>query len=193
MLQLCLLALLAAEKAEEVRGASGARSDQLEIQSGGLVLREGSAGAAFATVRVAKGKRILSYFLVVKHNLGKTENPPDFSEEATAEEGDGRSKQTLTLDGRAVEIGYQVRVEKGKITKQALTINRKAVPPSKGRVFLVDLTASPPRWEQRKLDLPAEVAETTSKKAADELVKKVLAKLARQDRKVKTFIEAASR
>ena len=37
------------------------------------------------------------------------------------------------------------------------------------------------------------VAETTSKKAADELVKKVLASLARQDSKVKEFIDKAGR
>jgi hypothetical protein len=187
-----LMLLLSADKVEVIQGASGSRSDQLEVQSGGLVLREGTAGAAFGTVRVGKGKRHLSYFVVVKHNLGKAGNS-DFGEEATVEEGDGKSKQTLTIDGRTLEIGYQVQVEKGKATKQTLTINRKEAALSKGRVFLVDMTVSPPTWEQRKLDLPAEVSETTTKKAADELVKKVLASLAKQDRKVKTFIESAGR
>jgi hypothetical protein len=191
MLQaLCLLAVLAADdKVEVIQGATGSRSDKLEVQSGGLVLREGSAGAAFGTVQVGKGKRRLSYFVVIKHNLGKA-GSSDFGEEANAEEGTGRSKQTLTIDGRTLEIGYEVRVD-GK-AKEALTINRKAVEVGKGRVFLVDLTASPPRWEQRKLDLPSDVSATT-KKAADELVKKVLASLGKQDRKVKAFIDAAGR
>jgi hypothetical protein len=189
---LCVLALAAGEKAEVVQGASGSRSSQLEIRSGGLVLREGSAGAAFGTVRVGKGKHRLSYFVVVKHNLGKA-GDSSFNEEVMVEGGDGKSKQTLTVDGRTLEVGYQVRVEEGKTAKQTLTVNRKAVEVNKGRVFLVDLTVSPPRWEQRKLDLKDEVPETTSKKAADELVKKVLASLAKQDRKVKAFIENAGR
>ncbi len=193
MTALCLLCLLALEdKAELIQGASGSRSEQLEVQSGGLVLREGSAGAAFGTVQVGKGKRQLSYFLVLKHNLGKASSS-DFAEEATAEEGEGKSKQTLSLDGKTLEVNYQVSVAGGKVTKQSLALNRKTVDLSRGRVFLVDLTASPPRWEQRKLDLPAEVPPTTTKKAADELVKKVLANLARKDSKAKSFIDSAGR
>jgi hypothetical protein len=192
MMQMCLLALLAAEKVEVIQGVSAARSDQIEIQAGGLVLREGSAGAAFGTIRVGKGKRHLSYFLVLKHNLGKAGSPVP-GKEMMATNDDGKSKQTLMIDGKSLEVVYQVRVEGGKTTRQTLTISNKAVEVSKGRVFLVDLTVNPPRWEQRKLDLNEEVPDVTSKKAADELVKKVLANLAKQDRKVKAFIETAGR
>jgi hypothetical protein len=187
-----VLALLAADRVEVIQGVSGSRSDQVEVQTGGLVLREGSAGAAFGTVRLGKGKRHLSYFVIVKHNLGKA-GDSDFSEEASVQEGDGKSKQTVTVDGRTLEVAYQVHVEAGKAAKQTLTINRKAAEVGKGRVFLVDLTASPPRWEQRKLDLKEEVSDATSKKSAHELVKKVLARLVKQDRKVKEFVDSAGR
>ena len=60
-------------------------------------------------------------------------------------------------------------------------------------MILADLTASPPRWEQRKLDLPAEVPEATLKKEAEELVKKVLASLVKQDKKVKAFLDDAAK
>jgi hypothetical protein len=164
----------------------------VEVQSGGLVLREGSAGAAFGTVQVGKGKRHLSYFLVIKHTLGSS-SKSDFGEEGSVEEGDGQTKQTLTIDGKTLVVSYQVRVAGGKKTKQTLTLNRKTVDVSKGLVFLVDMTASPPRWEQRKVELPAEVPAATTKKAADELARKTLARLAKKDPKVKAFIEAAGR
>src|SRR5262245_1949648 len=102
--------LLASDKAELIQAPSGSKSDHLEVQSGGLVLRDGEAGSAFGTVRVGKGKRQLSYFVVVKHELGKADKS-DFNEEANADEKDGETKQILSLDGKTVEIVYKVRVE----------------------------------------------------------------------------------
>ncbi len=187
-----LLALLPAEKFELVRGVSGSRSDYLEIRAGGLVLREGSAGSAFGTVRVGKGKRELTYFVVLKHDLGKAK-VSNFEEEALADRvGGGKSKQTITADDRALEVGYQVRSRGGKKVQEKLEINGKAVDVNKGRVFLVDLTVKPPRWQQYKLKLPGGVPAATGKKEAEELAKKVLAGLAK-DPKVKAFLEAAGR
>jgi hypothetical protein len=189
---LLIALLLQGEKAELLQAATGSRSDELELHAGGLVLREGAAGSAFGTVRIAAGKRHLSYFIVFKHNFGKEEKS-DFAEECSVEKGDGESKQTLGMDGRSLEVVYKVRAEEGKKAVQSITLNKKSADLTRGRVFLVDLTVSPPRWEQKKLELPAEVPAATSKKAADELARKVLASLAKQDRKVKEFIEKAGK
>src|SRR5690348_167202 len=141
MTALCALALVAlAEKAELIQGVSGSRSDKLEVQAGGLVLREGAAGAAFGTVQAGKGKRQLAYFLVLKHNLGKGSGPDSSNEETSVDEGEGRSKQTLVVDGKELEVVYKVSVSGGK-KKQSLEINRKAVDLGKGQVFLVDMTS----------------------------------------------------
>jgi hypothetical protein len=64
---------------------------------------------------------------------------------------------------------------------------------AKGRVFLVDLTKSPVTWEQHKLNLPAEVPLATTKKAARQLTRKVLASLTKQSAKVKSFVESAAK
>jgi hypothetical protein len=190
LLLLCAL-LLGADKAESILPLTGSKSDHLEVQAGGLVLREGEAGAAFGAAQVGKGKRQLTYFLVLKHDLGKAEKT-DFSEEANADNADGDSKQTISLDGRSVEVVYKVRVESGKKVSESLTVNKKTIDLSKGRVLLVDLTATTPTVEQRKADLPAEV-EASNKKSAAELARKVLASLAKQDKKVKEFIDKAAR
>jgi hypothetical protein len=191
---LLLVGAQAAEKMQVIQGTSGSRSDALEIHSGGLVLREGSAGAAFGTVRAGTGKRQLSYFLVIKHHLGG-EGKSDFNEETTVESVEGESKQSLTIDGKSVQVEYKVKVDSvsKQPSRETLTVNRKPVDVARGRVLLVDLTVSPPKWEQRKLSLPGEVALASSKKAAEELAKKVLASLAKQDRKVKAFVDAAGK
>jgi hypothetical protein len=194
-LLLCGL-LLGSEKAELIQAPSGSKSDNLEVQAGALVLRDGEAGAAFGTVRAGKGKRQLSYFVVLKHNLGKAEKS-DFNEEATADLTAGESKQTLSLDGRSVEIVYKVSIDKeGKVTDESLTLTSSAGKKEthkdlkkSGRVLLVDLTGKEPTFEVRKADLPAEV-EAPGKKATEELAKKVLAKLA-EDKKLKEFIDKA--
>jgi hypothetical protein len=181
-------------KTQFIQGTSGSRTDSLEIHAGGLVVREGEAGSAFGTLRAGKGKRRLSYFVVFKHRLNG-EGKSDFTEEATAEDAGGESKQTLTIDGKVLRLEYKVKLDPGtkKVASETLVVNGKSVDVSGGRVFLVDLTTSPPKWEQRKLNLPDDVAEVTSKKAAEELTRKVLASLAKQDRKAKAFVESAGK
>jgi hypothetical protein len=185
---------LVADKMELIQGTSGSRTDALEIHSGGLVVREGAAGTAFGTVRAGKGKRQLSYFMVLKHRLSG-DGKSDTKEEAVAEDNRGESKQSLTIDGKSLQVEYQVQLDARtkKIIRETMTVNSRSVDLVKGRVFLVDLTVSPPKWEQRKVRLPDEVAEATSKKAAEELAKKVLGQLTKQDRKAKAFVEAAGK
>jgi len=178
--------LVLADKVELIQAPAGSKSDNLEVQAGGLFLREGEAGAAFGTVRVGKGKRQLTYFLVVKHELARAEKS-DFNEVANADDTMGDSKQILSLNGQSVEVVYKVQV-KDKKPIETLTINKKPIDLSKGRVLLVDLTASTPIWEQRKATLP-DAGDATDKKTTEELAKKVLASLAKQDKKSKEFID----
>src|SRR3954447_1947759 len=143
------------DKAETIQAPTGSTSAHLEVQAGGLVLRDGEAGAAFGTVRVGKDKRKLSYFVVVKHDLGKAEKS-EFNEDSDLDNKKGKTRQTISLDGKSVEIVYEVRLG-DKEAGETLAINKKAQDLKKGRVFLLDLTGETPRWEQRKIDLPAEV------------------------------------
>jgi hypothetical protein len=183
----------AEEKMELIQGTSGSRTGQLEVHAGGLVVREGSAGSVFGTVRAGKGKRQLSYFVVVKHRLGG-DGKQATNEEATAENSEGESKQTLTIDGKSLQIDYKVKLDGDrKVSRETIVVNGKTVDVAKGRVFLVDLTKSPPTWKQHKLNLPAEVASATTRKAAEELTRKVLASLTKQNPEVKSFVESAGK
>jgi hypothetical protein len=195
IISLMVLLLLAGgdDKSELIQGTSGSSNDVLELYPGGLVVREGSAGAAFGTVRVGKGKRQMAYFAVLKHRLG-TDSKSDAKESLMLDDTEGESKQTVTIDGKTLQVDYKVTLDRAtkKLVRETLTINEKSVEIGKGRVFLVDLTASPPTWKQLAATLPAEVPEATSKKSAEALAKKVLSSLAKQE-KARAFIEAAGK
>lgn len=190
---LLLVFSVAADKPQVVNGTSGARSDCLDLQAGGLVVREGEVGSAFGTYQLPKGKRQLTYFVLVKHRLAAG-NPLTWVDETTARDDGGSSKSTLTQEDRTLQLDYQLTLESTKkVGREALVVNGKPVDLSRGRVLLVDLTVSPPRVEQRKVDLPAEVASAATKRAAEELARQVIAALEKKDRKCKEFVEAATR
>jgi hypothetical protein len=143
-------------------------------------------------VQAGKAKRQLSYFILFKHRPAAA-MPLESAEEATVEGDTGSSKQVLTVDGRSLQIDYQAQLDAAskKVSRESLVVNKKSVDLTRGRLLLADLTVSPPRWEQRKVDLPAELGEATSRKGAEELVRKVLAGAARKDRRVKEYLEAS--
>ena len=177
-----------------IQGTSGSRNEVLELHSGGLVVREGAAGSAFGTIRVGKGKRQLSYFVVLKHRLA-AEGKRDRKELVMLENTEGESKQTVIIDGKTLQVDFKVNLDPAtkKLSRETLTINDKSVDVGKGRVILADMTASTPTWKQLAATLPSEVAVATSKKAAESLAKKVLASLAKQDKKARAFIDAAGK
>lgn len=184
------LALTAADKVEVVQEPTSSKSAAVEIHGGAVFLREGEAGAAFATVRLGTGKRTLCYFAALAHDVAKAEKS-DFNEEVSTDDKSGSVKQTLSMDGRKVEIVYTVRIDE-KANVESLSVNGTAVPLKNGRALLIDLTARPPTWEQRKADLPEEV-EASTKKATEDVARRGLAALAKQDKKAKDFIDKAGR
>jgi hypothetical protein len=188
-----LLLLLLAAKPELIQGTAGSKSDDLSIQAGGVVLREGEPGAAFATVRAGKAKRRLAFFVVLKHRYpGEGRSASD--EDVTVEGTKGTARHNLTVDGKTLALTYAVTLDAAKKPKgETLTVAGKVADLAKGNVFLVDMTADPPRWEQRKLELPAEVGDLSTKAAAAALAKQAIAGLIKQDRKVKAFVDGEKR
>jgi hypothetical protein len=189
-----LLALGQADKASLIEGTTGASSGDLEVQTGGLVLREGEVGSAFGTVRKASKTRKLAYYVLFKHSF-TSRSKSNTSEEATAVDDKARGSQELELDGKKLTVLYKIEVDlrARKVLREELTLNGKTINLARGRVFLVDMTVNPPKWQQKKLKLPAEVADAQDRKSAEELARRVVAALVKQDRKVKAFVAEAGR
>jgi hypothetical protein len=178
------------EPASLIQGLAGSRARGMEVQAGALVLRTGQVGSAFGTVQLPGGKRQVAWFVVIQHRYGP-DSTTDTSEETSADGKVGTSRQTIGIDGRTLNVGYVVRLDekKKKVVAEQLILNGKEVAASKGRVILVDLTVAPPKWRQKKLDLPAEVPEATKKEDAERFARKVLEHLARQDKEIETLLE----
>jgi hypothetical protein len=174
-----------------VQGTTGARSDGMELQAGGLVVRAREPGVAFTLIEVNKGRPQLAYVLLLRHRFS-AEVPLESSDEAIAEGNTAWARQTISSDGKTLLVEYQVQVETRtkKIAQQSLSLNKKPVDLARGKVLLVDLTATPPRWEQRRPDLPADPSEAITGRAADALSRKIVVAV-KKDRKVREFLEGA--
>lgn len=184
-------AIPASGKMAVVQGTTGSRCDALEVRAGGLVVREGEAGAAFGNVCVGSAGRQWSYFILFKHSLG-CEGRMEWSEETATEMTGGRCKQSVAIDGKKLQVEYHVESAGDKV-KESLRINDTAADLGRGRIFLVDLTTYPPTWEQRKAGLPQEVKRAATRREALEAVQQVLASLRRLDRRAGQFLADAGR
>jgi hypothetical protein len=181
------------DKATLVRGVTGGNNGIVEVQAGGLALREGEVGGAFGTVQLASGKRRFSYFVVLKHGLNG-ETGTSTSEKSRVTRTTGESTQVVGVGDSKLTIAYRVQLDGRKaLGKETLTVNGKAVDAAKGRVLVVDMTARPPTWGQLKVELPAEVPDASEPKAAAALVKRTLAELAKKNKPLRAIIQPAGR
>lgn len=185
-----LVLLAVGEKAALVQGVWGASTPLVEAKAGGVVAREGQAGAAFGTLRVGKGKPGLPFFAVLRHGLGGG-GPSDSSEDVRVEDRAVTMKHVLTLDGKSLTLVYaaEVSADGTKLTRESLSVNGKAADLSKGRVLLIDLTAEPMHWEAKKVTLPAEVGPAKDAKAAEDVARSVLAEIIKQDAAARAFVQ----
>jgi hypothetical protein len=180
------------DKASLIQGTSGSKVGAWEVQTGGLVLREGAVGSAFGTVRKGGAAHELSYFVLLKHRYTAASSAGS-TEESGAADAQADTKQVVDVDGTKLTVSYKIEfnAKANRVLGESLTVNGKALDVAKGRVLLVDLTVSPPKWEQKKLTLPATVPAATDRKAAAALARQTLEALAKQDKAVQAFITAA--
>ncbi len=177
------------DKASLVRGAAGGNNGKVELLAGGLALREGEAGGAFGTFQAGTGKRRFTYFAVIKHGLNADQGTST-SEQARVGIGAGESTQVVGVGDQKLTITYKVKMDaKNAVTRETLTVNGKEMDAGKGRVLVVDLTATPPTVGQLKVALPAEVPDPATPAAAAGLVKRTLADLAKRNKVIRDFIE----
>ena len=112
-----------------------------------------------------------------------------------AEDEKASSKQLVAVAGSKLTIAYAIEIDRRTrmVLRETLSLNGKPLDLTRGRVLLVDLRASPPKWQQKNLTLPAEVPAASDRKATLALVEKVTDSLARRDKTVKAFLSSAGR
>jgi hypothetical protein len=176
-----------------VQTGRAARSGDLEIWAGSLVFRPTEASVLFGGMRGASEAQV-SYLLVLK-GQGQTAALPRSSAEARVEGLAGQARHTLQLEGQSLQLEYTVKLDpvRKTINRETLSLNGKVVDLLRGRVFLIDWSVNPYRWQQRQTALPSGSLETASKKQTEALARRFLAELSKQDRVLKEFIERSGR
>src|SRR5262249_16653079 len=100
----------------------------------------------------------------------------------------------LKIDDREIKLVDRFLFDKQSkaFRKEVLEIDGKEVDTGAGRLFLVDLTVSPPRVGQRKTDLPPDAPEGPTTADVEAAGTKILGGLAPRDGEVSNFVRSAS-
>jgi hypothetical protein len=175
-------------------------SDHLEISSDTIVVNPPKPGVVFATVKkpeaneeftyvilVKYGRRITSYATYIKP-IGRGRDPLHSKLEQF-----GRWAETGTgfeLNGKPIEASYRVELNETRtaVASESLTIAGKPVDMTAGQVFLIDLTAESPGYQQMKVELPAIPSNLATKEDAERAAEAIRKSLESQDPEIKAFL-----
>jgi hypothetical protein len=175
------------------RGGVTAEADGFWVQAGGLSLKDNVPGVLFGMASLPGGDRELRYVLLFKHRA-TADSKVTFPSNATLENRDKKSAlmdDGLEIDGNAVNLRLALEFDskKNAIASESLSFNGEKVDLTKGRVFLVDLTAAPVKWEQAQMKLPAKLPDPKALSGAREVVNRILAELPHAPEQVRNFMK----
>jgi hypothetical protein len=170
----------------------GSRSytGNLGISSGNLVVEAPKPGMLFGTVRKPGSQEQFTYLILFRYGRSKS----DGSNQGTQFHSncDGRkaeSNDVIELNGKRIEAGYRIELDQKltAVANESLTIGGKSVDMTSGQVFLIDLTAETPTYQQKKLELPA-ISKLESAQDAEELAEVIRKSLESQDPELRAFL-----
>ena len=178
---------------EIVQGGSISESDGFWFQDGGLFLTSGSPGVMFGMARKPGGEREFAYIAILQHRATAT-SKLDRSSDVNFTGGEKRSvtmNDGIGIGGQRVDLKLVVEIDSRTkmVKREHLTFGGKEVDLGKGRLFLVDLRAETPKWEQVQAKLPTKLPDPTETKGVRELVKRVFDELPKESAEVREFLK----
>ena len=157
---------------------SGSQAADCSITSYNLYMKENTErspaiGVFFGTYTTPGKPTAFLYLVMFKHArkflFGDVGNCRNTTSEGHAEIVDGISVDGVTarLSGR-----FDIDSKSGRFTGEQYTFNERNIEITRGRLFLVDLTANPAKWKQLDVELPAnlpnEMDRETVRRVAEE-------------------------
>ena len=133
-------------------------TDNFAVSGGHLVVQPSKPGVTFGTVTKPNSSEEFIYVILFK--LPPTTNESSFSTDCHARTHVGAEvKCVYAINGKRIEAtaDYEFNKERTAVTKEKLTVGGKEVDPAAGRVFVLDLTAASPAYQQKKIALPDNV------------------------------------
>jgi hypothetical protein len=173
------------------RGSSSS-SGNLGVSGGSLVLVAPKPGIYFGTVRKPGGPEQFTYLILFRHaRPGSHGSKWGIESHCTSDtRGTAETKDAIELDGKRIEAAYRLELDETltAVANESLAIGGKNVDMVSGRVFLIDLGAETPTYQQKKVELPAIPSPLESTDDVERLAETIRTSLESQDPEIKAFL-----
>ena len=166
-------------------------SGNLTVSGGNLLIVAPKASVLFGTVKTPEGNERFAYLILFKYPRAKAAGPgQDAQFQCTSDGRNAEATHAIALEGKRIEATYRIELNQDLTTvaKESLSLGGKSVDLASGRVFLIDLTAEMPAYQQREVELPAVPVKPESMQDVERLVELIRKALESQDSEIKAFL-----
>lgn len=171
---------------------SSSSSDDHGVTGGNLVVIAPAPGVFFGTVRKPGSQEQFTYLILFRYGRASSNGSNQGIEFSASSDGTkmGTINAIKLLDDKRIEAAYHVELNETStsITSESLTIGGKRVDMKFGQVFLIDLTAESPTYQQKKVELPSIPSKIESAQDVERLAETIQKSLERQDPEIKAFL-----
>jgi hypothetical protein len=168
----------AAPQRSVTRG-SRTTDSRLTISDGNLFFVAGTPGVLFGTHKLTKGPETFSYLVIFKRSPTVTEKS-SLSQNGGAEMSGNRgaSSATIVVDGKTIAADYKIDMdESNKVRVEHLKLGGDPYDLTKGRVFVIDLTAAKPAFAQKMFDALEPIEKLSGPQDVEEVARRALESL----------------
>ena len=168
-------------------GEGTATSDDLSVTSGNVILKEGQPGIAFAFATKPGQSKEFTYFVVFNHDLGNGD--VNVKSIGNSDGSTAHTFHSITAFGTDCKVEYRVGLKADRKTVETETTLIADAPydPSKGKLFLIDMKATPPTVTQLNLELPSEIPNLKETDSVEKFSLDTLNGLRKTDKTVDEF------
>jgi hypothetical protein len=173
----------------------GGQCGDVSVAGGCTVVPQDAPGVAFGVMQAPKKKPTFTYFIVFKSNFGTKGTTTRFSNRANTVNGAFRGEFSALVNAASLSVVQTMNpAGAGKIKNETLSICGQKYDPAKGRVFIVDLTSTPPTVEQQKTALPKDLEPMQKDENAILLIgNKTLTDLAAANDEIQKLVESCKK
>lgn len=173
-----------------LRGSTSS-SENLGVSGGNLVVVAPKPGVFFGTVRKPGSQEHFTYLILFRYGRpGSGGSHRGIESHCTSEGRKAETKDAIELAGKRIEAAYRIELNQTltAVANESLTIGGKSMDMTAGQVFLIDLTAETPTYQQKKVELLAIPSKLESTQDVEQLAEAIRKSLESQDPEIKEFL-----
>lgn len=176
-----------AGKGAMVGGGGSVEAEGLSISAGNRVIRENEPGVVFGTAKLPDTAREISYAVVFNYDdpTDALVTPAEMSSDGSI----GRAEQRVIIGNRNFDLQYSIDA---KTRDESFTINGSQVPPTDGKVWLVDLRDGKNIVERIDAILPHVTEDMPAQKSIEETAAEILKAVRSHNDIGREFLNGAS-